>query len=85
VPLVVRLDPELETGLRALSEDEGIPQAELVRRLIREHLAHRSRRRSAFAIAEQLGIIGMDDDPRVDVAKQHSSYVRKTVRAKRSM
>ena len=84
MPLVVRLDAELEAGLRRVSAEERLSQAELVRRLIRERLAHRAGRKTAFEIAEALGVVGMDADPRRDVAKNHSRYVKKAVRGKRS-
>lgn len=83
MPLVVRLEPELEAGLRRLSEEERVPQAEVVRRLIRERLALRARSKSAFEIAEALGVIGMDPDPRRDTAKQHSRYTKQALRGKR--
>lgn len=83
MPLVIRLDAELESGLRRLSSEERVPQAELVRRLIRERLASRGKRRSAFEIAEELGVVGMDADPRRDVAKRHSKYVKEALRGKR--
>ena len=84
MPLVIRLDAELETGLRRLSSEERVPQAEVVRRLIRERLASRSNRKSAFEIAEELGVVGMDEDPRRDVAKRHSKYVKAALRGKRT-
>lgn len=83
MPLVVRLDAELQTGLRRLSAEERLPQAELVRRLIRERLAHRAERKTAFEIAEELGVVGMDADPRRQVAKNHSRYVKTSLRGKR--
>jgi hypothetical protein len=82
VPLVIRLDTELQNGLRALSSEERVPQAEIVRRLIRERLAARGRRRSAFQIAEALGVIGIDRDPRRDVSEQHSRYLRRAMKVK---
>ena len=84
MPLVIRLDAELETGLRRLSSEERVPQAEVVRRLIRERLASRATRKSAFEIAEELGVVGMDEDPRRDVAKRHSKYVKAALRGKRT-
>lgn len=84
MPLVIRLDPELETGLRRVSAEERLSRAEVVRRLIRDRLAQRAGRRTAFEIAEALGVVGMDADPRTDVAKNHSRYAKKAVRAKRS-
>ena len=47
-------------------------------------LARRGRRKTAFQIAEALGVIGMDDDPRTDVAKNHSRHVKRALRGKRS-
>ena len=84
MPLVIRLDAELETGVRRLSSEERVPQAEVVRRLIRERLASRANRKSAFDIAEELGVVGMDEDPRRDVAKRHSKYVKAALRGKRT-
>ena len=88
MPLVVRLDSELESGLRQLSSEERVSQAELVRRLIRERLAVRKAGKSPFQIAEALGVIGIDDDSRRDVARRHSKYLRQALKgasnAKRS-
>ena len=80
MPLVVRLDPELESGLRQLSAEERVSQAELVRRLIRERLTVRKAGKSAFEIAAALGVIGIDDDPRQDVARKHSKYLRQALK-----
>ena len=80
MPLVIKLDAELENGLRRLSLEERVPQAELVRRLIRECLAGRTNRRITFEIAEQLGVVGMDADPRRNFAKRHSKYVKQALR-----
>jgi hypothetical protein len=68
---------------RRVSE-EGVSQGDLVRRLIGERLTNRKARRSAYQIAEQLGVIGMDNDPRRDAATNHSKYVGKALRAKRT-
>jgi hypothetical protein len=88
MPLVVRLDSELESGLRQISSEERVSQAEVVRRLIRERLASRGSRKSAYEIAEALGVIGIDQDPRPDVARRHSKYLRqalkRTTRGKRT-
>ena len=84
MPLVVRLDSELETGLRQLSDEERLPQAELVRRLIRERLSTRRGRKSVFEIASELGVIGIDADPRTDVAENHSRHLKRVLRGKRS-
>lgn len=84
MPLVIRLDAELESGLRSLSAQSRTPQAEVVRQLIRERLTLEKKRKSAFEIAQEMGVIGMDDDPRRDTAKQHSKYVKAALRGKRS-
>ena len=84
MPLVIRLDAELESGLRALSTQARMPQAELVRHLIRERLTLHKKRKSAFEIAQEMGVIGMDDDPRRDTAKRHSKYVKEALRGKRT-
>ncbi len=84
MPLVIRLDAELESGLRALSAEQNTPQAEIVRGLIRDRLAQRKGGRTAFEIAKEMGVIGIDGDPRRNVAKQHSKYVKAALRGKRS-
>ena len=84
MPLVIRLDRELETGLRALSEAARLPQAEVVRGLIRDRLTQHKKRKKAFEMAQEMGVVGMDDDPPRDVAKHHSRYVKEVLRGKRT-
>jgi hypothetical protein len=84
MPLVIRLDAELESGLRALSAEEHAPQAEVVRRLIRERLQQRKKKKTAFEVAQEMGVIGIDGDSRRDVAKRHSQYVKQALRGKRT-
>ena len=85
MPLVIRLDAELEMGLRALSAEERTPQAEVVRQLIRERLALRKKRRNAYEIAQEMGVVGIDNnDPRRDVSKHHSKYVKDAFRGRRT-
>ena len=43
---------------------------------------HAQPRKTAYQIAQELGVIGMDDDRRGDVAKNHSLYVREALRKK---
>jgi hypothetical protein len=76
MPLVVRLTPDIEEGLRRLSLEEHKSQAEVVRSLIAERLREPRVRQSAYAIAQELGIIGSDNDRRTDTAAKHASYVR---------
>jgi metal-responsive CopG/Arc/MetJ family transcriptional regulator len=83
MPLVIRLDSELEKGLDELSEEENTPKAEILRNLLRERLARRRKPPNAFAVAQELGVIGVDNDPRTDVARQHSRYLRAALRGKR--
>jgi metal-responsive CopG/Arc/MetJ family transcriptional regulator len=82
-PLVIRLDEELEKGLDEIATEEGVPKAELMRGLLRERLAQRRKRVDTYAIAEQLGVIGINHDPRKDVAEHHSKYLRVALRGKR--
>ncbi len=79
MPLVIRLDAELESGLRALSEQAHTPQAELVRQLIRERLTREKKRKSAFEIAQEMGVIGMDFTVHMDpeTVRQLESLAKK--------
>jgi hypothetical protein len=83
MPLVIRLNPELEQGLEELSEEENTPKAEILRGLLRERLARRKQRPNAYDLAQELGVIGVDDDSRTDVARHHSRYLRAALRGKR--
>lgn len=57
IPLVIRLDAELESGLRALRAEQNMPQAEVVRSLIRERLAQRRGGKSAYEIARAMALL----------------------------
>ena len=83
MPLVVRLDHELEIGLAELADEQGVSKAEVLRALLRERLERRKKRVDAYTIASELGLICMDDDPRTDVAQNHSRYLRPALRGKR--
>jgi hypothetical protein len=83
MPLVIRLNPELEQGLEELSEEENTPKAEILRGLLRERLARRRERPNAYELARELGVIGIDNDSRTDVARDHSRYLRAALRGKR--
>lgn len=60
------------TGLRVLSVELKKSQAEIVRDLIRDRLALRKAGKSAFAIACEMNVIGIDCDRRHNVAKHRS-------------
>jgi hypothetical protein len=83
MPFVIRLDADLEDGLRRLSAEEQMPQAEIVRQLIRERVATGRKRKSAFDIAMEMGVVGIDSDPRKDLAENHSRHLKRVLRAKR--
>lgn len=83
MPLVIRLNHELEVGLAELAVEQGVSKAEVLRTLLRERLERRKKRVDAYTIASELGVIGMDDDPRTDVAQNHSRYLRTALRGKR--
>jgi hypothetical protein len=63
-----RLDPALKAELTRSAEDEHVQPAELVRRLVRNHLAARERRafeaearRQSLAIAKRAGDLNSDE------------------------
>jgi hypothetical protein len=80
---VIRLEPNLELGLTTLSKVQGLSKAELTRQLIKDRIAQHQERKSPFEIAQELGVIGVDTDPRTDAAEKHSRYVKEKLRAKR--
>ena len=84
MPLLIRFDTELESGLRASSAQPRTSRPNVVRQPVPKPIVLDNKRKGAFEIAQDTGIIGSDDDPRRDTARQHSKYVKAALRGKRS-
>ena len=84
MPVVIQIDSEIESGLRATSAQTRTSRPKVVRQPAREHVALDKKRKSAFEIAQEMRVIGSDDDPRRDTARKHSKYVKAALRGKRS-
>ena len=68
----VYLDPDQRRRLQDEAHRKGLSMAELLRRIINEHL--RSERRPVNREA-YLSIVGMGQDPRPDVSEHHDRYL----------
>jgi hypothetical protein len=65
-----RLDPALKSALRRAAKEERLPPAELLRLLVREHLARRARHAfEAEARRQSLLVAGGAADPAGDEAQ----------------
>ncbi len=71
---MVYLDPQQHKGLKARARAEGVSLAELVRRLVKEHL----RQRQALPpvpSAAYTKIVGLGSSGRRDVSDRHDEYL----------
>jgi len=75
---MIYLDSEELKGLRSEAKAQGISLAELVRRLVRDHL---SGHRPAMKPQPQayLRIIGMGTSGQGDISEQHDSYLGEAI------
>ncbi|MGH8727210.1 MAG: ribbon-helix-helix protein, CopG family [Burkholderiales bacterium] len=83
--LTVRLDPELEKALQRHCEKTGATKSRVITKLLRDHLDRQKQTKSAYEIAEELGIIGCDKSPGpTDMARNAKRYLAEAIRAKHS-
>ena len=54
----VRVNEQLKDQLEVEAREQGVRPAEVVRRILEEHMRRRSLRPNARQLAEQLGILG---------------------------
>lgn len=83
--LTVRLDPELETALEQHCKKTGTTRSHVVTKSLRKYLAQEKHTKSAYEVAEELGIIGSDNSPSPpDLARNAKRYLVQAIGAKRS-
>jgi hypothetical protein len=80
---MIYLDSEELKGLRSEAKAQGISMAELVRRLVRDHL---SRHRSVMMPKPQvyLRIVGIGVSGQGDISERHDSYLGEVIRREHS-
>ncbi len=80
---MIYLDSEELKGLRSEARAQGISLAELVRRLLREHL---SRHRSVTMPQPQvyMRIVGLGSSGQGDISERHDSYLGEAIRREHS-
>ena len=81
--LTVRLDPELERKFKSVCERQRRAESDVVCALVREFVA-RYPQKSAYQIAETMGIVGCVKSGPRDLAQNAKKYVIKAIRAKHS-
>lgn len=79
--LTVRLDQTLEKQFEAVCERQRKTKSEVVSALVRDYVV-RHPQRSAYEVADELGIIGCVRGGPHDVAAGAKKYVRQAIRAK---
>lgn len=79
--LSVRLDDAEAAALRALCEQTGLTQSELVKRSIAELARAKLGARRPAELARELGLVGSFDGPR-DLATKSRRYLRRALREK---
>jgi hypothetical protein len=80
---MIYLDSEELKGLRSEAKAQGISLAELVRRVVRDHL---SRQRATIKPQPQayLRIIGLGASGQADVSERHDSFLGEAIRREHS-
>ena len=81
--LTVRLEPELERKFESVCERQRRTKSDVISALVREFVA-RYPQKSAYEVAETMGIIGCVKDGPRDLAQNAKKYVTKAIRAKHS-
>jgi transcriptional regulator with XRE-family HTH domain len=79
--LSVRLDDAEAAALKALCEQTGLTQSELIKRSIAEMARTQLAVRRPAELARELGLVGAFDGPR-DLAARSRRYLRRTLREK---
>ena len=72
---MIYLDSEELSVLRAEARASGISLAELLRRLLRQHIEQRSAAAVEPSIAAYLRIVGLGSSGKSDVAERHDAYL----------
>lgn len=80
--LTVRLDEELETRLRQLAAEEGETVSEFVRKVIRERVEEKPRKKTPYELGKH--VFGRRGSGKRDLSERSEEYLREFFRAKRS-
>ena len=81
--LTVRLESELERKFESVCERQRRTKSDVISALVREFVA-RYPQKSAYEVAEAMGIIGCVKGGPRDLAQNAKKYVTKAIRAKHS-
>ena len=84
--LSLRLKPDLERRISLIAEQQGLTKSEWVRRLIEKTVNDElsAHRKTAYELAEGLGLIGCIEDGSGDLATNAKKYIREKLHAKDS-
>lgn len=80
--LTVRLDPELEEALERHCKETGATKSRVITKVLRDHLDRQKRTKSAYEIADEMGVIGCVKGGPTDMARNAKKYLRRALRAK---
>ena len=76
---MVYLEPEQLQSLRLEARNQSISLAELMRRLVRNHLT-KDKRVSAAPKEAYLKIVGLGSSGKTDISEEHDHYLGKAIR-----
>lgn len=74
----IQLDPDRARELRRAAEEDGVSQAELVRRAVGAYLEER-RLPDEAAVQRAVALIGKGSSGRPDLAEDHDRYLAETI------
>jgi len=81
--LTVRLDPDLEREFAELCGIKRATKSSIVSDLVREYVIANTPRRSAFELAEAMGLIGIQDDAPA-AGRDHSAFIKRKLRKRKT-
>lgn len=83
--ITVRLNPQLQEQLERHCRRRRLTKTQVVTQLLREHLATAAGgRKSPYALAEELGLVGSFAGGKRDVSHTYKRRLRRKLRAKHS-
>lgn len=77
--LTVRLDPDLEREFNALCDLKRATKSSIVSNLVRQYVVNHTPRRSAFELAEAMGLVGIQEDAPA-TGRDHSEFINAKLR-----
>ena len=74
--VTIRLEPEIESQLERIAEQQGLTKSAWVRQLIEEAVTEAQPQQTPYELAQELGLIGCIEDGPADLAANAKQYIK---------